>query len=675
MKLAFIEMSGFRGYSKAVRINFTDGFTIIDGRNGAGKSTIFDAVEFALTGTLGKYDDAKASGETVADYFWWKGEEPTSKDRYVEVGFRGGDTGISIRRGQIGAPDRTSVETLVAHLCDARIAPADPLNQLCQHIIVRDEYITHLSLDLKETDRYTRLRSALGANDADVWIARGAGLVSLAKSRMKASQQEVATANADVGTSARRLDEVRADVISDSALAEAVQRLHAFTKTTVPADALAGPTRERMATVEADIASLQKVADQWKAAAAERLRVKALTQVLDDANKEKEAASEVLQALLLSSPGIESGPAVSDDAKALISLLSLGRELGLRDGHCPLCMKTQSREEFEQGMRRAEEMARRLSEDAVQAAERGRAIRDAERSLKVASEAASAAELVLRSSLSVISGADEQAKARGLTSDTSANQISTRIAQLREVLIVAQRDLRILETLRLNAELERALRAEADAKTRLARAQEKLGRALKTEASAQALHDAARRAASETLDVRLDRVLPLMAELYRRLRPHPTWNDIEYSIRGDVRRFLTLQVGNELNPQFLFSSGQRRATGLAFLLSVNLSLAWSNWRTILLDDPVQHVDDFRTMHLAELCAHLVADGRQVICAVEDVALADLFCRRLPVTGVGQAKRISLGQDADGAIAIVAERDLAPVTRHSVVVSPERSAAG
>src|SRR3546814_11109944 len=70
--------------------------------------------------------------------------------------------------------------------------------------------------------------------------------------------------------------------------------------------------------------------------------------------------------------------------------------------------------------------------------------------------------------------------------------------------------------------------------------------------------------------------------------------------------------------------------GLAFLLSVNLSLAWSRWRTIMLDDPVQHVDDFRTVHLAELAAQLVAEGRQIVCAVEDAALAELLSRRLPV---------------------------------------------
>ncbi|MES2434876.1 MAG: hypothetical protein V4586_13770 [Pseudomonadota bacterium] len=120
-----------------------------------------------------------------------------------------------------------------------------------------------------------------------------------------------------------------------------------------------------------------------------------------------------------------------------------------------------------------------------------------------------------------------------------------------------------------------------------------------------------------------------MSELCKRLRPHPIWRDIEYSVRGDVKRFLTLKVNGEVNPQFVFSSGQRRATGLAFLLSVNLSIAWSKWQSILLDDPVQHVDDFRTVHLAEVLAQLCASGRQVICAVEDSALDDLMCRRLP----------------------------------------------
>ena len=52
MRLRYVHLHGFRGYRKPVRIDFAESFTIIDGRNGVGKSTIFDAVEFALTGTF-----------------------------------------------------------------------------------------------------------------------------------------------------------------------------------------------------------------------------------------------------------------------------------------------------------------------------------------------------------------------------------------------------------------------------------------------------------------------------------------------------------------------------------------------------------------------------------------------------------------------------------------------
>ena len=85
------DLCGFRGYHKRLRIEFPDGFTVIDGRNGVGKSTIFDAVEFGLTGTITKYGDATADRETIADYIWWTGEGPPPEERYVEVGFHDGN--------------------------------------------------------------------------------------------------------------------------------------------------------------------------------------------------------------------------------------------------------------------------------------------------------------------------------------------------------------------------------------------------------------------------------------------------------------------------------------------------------------------------------------------------------------------------------------------------------
>ncbi|RYE44001.1 MAG: hypothetical protein EOP24_25915 [Hyphomicrobiales bacterium] len=672
MKVSYVSLCGFRGYRKPVRIEFGSRFTIIDGRNGVGKSTIFDAIEFALTGTLGKYNDAKAAGESVSDYLWWTGEGPAPEDRYVEVGFANGDAVLKLRRTQFQGPDQAHLEAVLDQICDRRLAPAQPLGQLCATSIIRDEHITQLSLDLKEADRYALLRDALGANDADVWLARGAQLVTLAKKRTATAQQEVAAANGDAANAARRLDEVRASLIGEEVLGQAVARLQVFSATTAPPDVLAGPVREAIAKAQSDIESLESLAKRWREISKVRGDLDTLNSSLHALRADRASAVAALESLTPPPLLAAQAGAADEHAKRLVALVNLGRELGLHDGRCPLCASGQSHEEFERGLEAAVALARQLSEAAAQNTEFERRKKEAEERVLAATRAVEAAEKAHGEAERAIQSFDQARSDRGFA-EPSLDPLLARIAELRASLDAAQKDLRVLDTLRLSADLDKAQRGLSDANSRLSKAQERFGRARKAETGAQALHDAARRATSETLDRRLERVLPLMSELYRRLRPHPTWSDIEYSIRGDVRRFMKLQVGDQLNPQFLFSSGQRRATGLAFLLSVNLSMAWSRWKSILMDDPVQHIDDFRTVHLAEVMAHLVTEQRQVICAVEDAALADLLCRRLPVGDPGDALRITLGPDQDGALSVQEQRKLMPLVKRSLNLGPQLAA--
>ena len=110
-----------------------------------------------------------------------------------------------------------------------------------------------------------------------------------------------------------------------------------------------------------------------------------------------------------------------------------------------------------------------------------------------------------------------------------------------------------------------------------------------------------------------------------RLRPHRERTGIQYLMRGDVKRFLSLEVGSGMNPRFIFSSGQRRALALAFLLAVHLSRTWARLQTLVLDDPIQHIDDFRALHLTETLGSIRQGGRQIICMVENRDLADLLC--------------------------------------------------
>jgi hypothetical protein len=49
-------------------------FTVICGRNGTGKSSICDSLEFVLTGTLERYQEESERGEKISDYLWWRGK-------------------------------------------------------------------------------------------------------------------------------------------------------------------------------------------------------------------------------------------------------------------------------------------------------------------------------------------------------------------------------------------------------------------------------------------------------------------------------------------------------------------------------------------------------------------------------------------------------------------------
>ena len=156
--------------------------------------------------------------------------------------------------------------------------------------------------------------------------------------------------------------------------------------------------------------------------------------------------------------------------------------------------------------------------------------------------------------------------------------------------------------------------------------------------------------------------MPLLKELYRRLRPHADWQDIKSDFGGKVRASLNFTVGAGFNVQFLFSSGQRRAAGLAFLLAIHMSRRWCKLQSLLLDDPVQHIDDYRALNLVEVLAAIRRTGRQVIIAVENSSLADLLCRRLRSSTGEIGRRFEMHAAKTGTAEIASIQDIYPMPR-------------
>lgn len=440
------------------------------------------------------------------------------------------------------------LKDVLDHLCDARTRPESALSQLCAASIIRDEHIAALSLDAREADRYTRIRDAIGAADAEVWITRGNSIAKITGNRVEAAAKEVDAAARELAAAVRRRDEIRAGLVDEALVLGAAERLRSLTASAAPPDELAEPARAAVAKMARQIEELIGLQAGWEAAVAARAKIVEFRLGLAAAHVAKSKADAELTALTEAREPETISDVLARRARDLASLVALGRRLGLHDRHCPLCHSGLTHEDFRKGLATAEQYARQLNDQAIEQVAR-------EQARQAAADAAAAAQEAVdqqRMSLSRLEDAVQQFERRliaaGLQPDIVIDQLDEKRQALSAELEGAREDLRIIDTLKLNDALAKAKRGEAEAREAHSRAEQKLGLARRADARAQALYTAARRSAGETFDRRFEQVLPLMSELYRRLRPHPVWEDIEYKIRGDVRRFLKLQVGNELNP-------------------------------------------------------------------------------------------------------------------------------
>jgi chromosome segregation protein len=87
MKLKLLDLEGFRGFRHRVSVPIASGFTIISGRNGSGKSSICDAIEYVISGSLSRFPHSDVEGgERITDYLWWR-DGTRANDRQIRAVF------------------------------------------------------------------------------------------------------------------------------------------------------------------------------------------------------------------------------------------------------------------------------------------------------------------------------------------------------------------------------------------------------------------------------------------------------------------------------------------------------------------------------------------------------------------------------------------------------------
>ena len=673
MKLEFVEVSGFQGFRDTTRFGFPAGFAVFSGRNGVGKSTVLDAVDFALTGTINKFEVKSARGGGLDEHIWWVGPGK-AEAHYVTVGFidpegeRFKVTRSRERGYQSDSPD------IFRRLCGSAGAPAPSAETLMQTTLIRDEFIVALSVDLPEQARFAVVRDAIGTLIGRDHSERTGKIVKAADAARDEQRGRLEKAQADLGRCLSDLTEGRSAAERTPDISEALQTIESFSlrlpdEPRERADALRRHVAERrrvlqeIETVRRQAQSLLPELTYLRSSEATRAIEDGQT-ALQSATAEKERAEQVLAL----AERADAGERESDlYAAHLTALLEHGSHLGLQDGHCPLCAALRSPDEFNNAIASARA---RLAARGERLAASSRAVAEARSAVETATQAFSAAarraaeemnrRLSARQRLDAIRGVYERNSFAGQPDNPEASQ--TLILAEQEQLARLERALFILEA---SSAVDRVATLEARVATlreRVDRESAKLAEAQQAAELARQIDASSKAVANQILAEQFDTVMPLLKELYRRLRPHADWTEIESDFGGKVRASLNLTVGDGHNVQFLFSSGQRRAAGLAFLLAIHLSRRWCRWQSLLLDDPVQHIDDYRALNLVEVLAAIRRSGRQIIVAVEDVALADLLCRRLR-SSIGEiGRRFDLRTSRTGTSEIANVEDIYPMPR-------------
>ena len=147
------------------------------------------------------------------------------------------------------------------------------------------------------------------------------------------------------------------------------------------------------------------------------------------------------------------------------------------------------------------------------------------------------------------------------------------------------------------------------------------------------LADASIQARVEVTQRRFDSIKPLVENIYRRLDPHPSFKSIDFEVDTYYRRGATSPrvtdpvTGVSADPLLIFSTSQANIAALSYFLAIGQASGDTRLPFLLLDDPVQSMDDVNVLGFADLCRHLRHE-RQLVISTHERRFANLLERKL-----------------------------------------------
>lgn len=678
-----VVVEAFRGFRDRQEFDVSASAVVLAGPNGTGKTSFFDALQWCLLGAIQRLEGLRArkNVEHIVNQYRLSERAAVEVDMLVRgrsftIRRTGDYSGSTLEFRAAGSAPIFGAEAESA-LADA-LVPGDglTLDMALSTSGLMQQDVMRAVLEAKPADRYRHISTVLGLGALEDFEEAARELAKEAKAQADAARADrdaIATsleqARGRVVAAEQRLqalpqvDVLRAEVAS--LLGQAPDGLNVDASVTInDSEDIRGLVAETNELIEA----LESFSEAWQSA--QRIRtslatepsaeavtaatasVEAARQTLVEARERSNAARSRLDAVESATADMArlaalAIPMLSEDCPVCgqsIDAAHVERELRGRSGETATILAARAEsDEAEQQLRVAEANVGQAS-DALQTLESQRAQWN---QYRTAEQRASdlAGRMLEHQGRYAIAFANVTDLARGLPETLEFLRATRR------------RSLEVVDTLEQRVDRGQVERASSEVSSfteALGQRAQRLEEASHRAQLLKALADASVAARVEVTEQRFKAVQPLVADIFSRLDPHPAFKTIEFELDTYYRRGTTSPLVRDLvegvtaDPLVVFSTSQANIAALSYFLAMGWSAGDRTLPFVLLDDPVQSMDDVNVLGFADLCRHL-RTSRQLIISTHERRFARLLERKLAPRSESYTTRVLefVGWDRSG----------------------------
>ena len=670
MRLTSIEISGFRAFSGSYQFDLDGDVLLVVGTNGQGKTSLLDAIHWGLTGEISRLNQP---GSIVSLY------SPTGEARVEITIASDDDRQINVTRHFDGQQSRVLLKTgtktfrgneaeieLIRCIWPEGLATNDPRKALRsaleRGVYLQQDVLTGFLTADTDQDRFNAISELIGSGHTTEF--QGA-LERSRKSWSETTNQQVALLGdmeARQGRLQAQLRELTNDITTTTVSPldwttwwTEVKRLGVSVAVPERRDSSDAPN-----TIDAAMSELRalrfsherrgqrllEIASDLRELPTKVPDVGASRQTSDRASRDLEVArlnlTEAEDSVAEFRNRQSERHAEEQELKILfdVALRHLGK-------HCPVCQQTY---DLEVTRRRLES---RLAEPS-RTEEPPKRIPNLARFITIVrekeKEAAAALETLRNATRLERAKAEGQTRIReGLTElgiyvpemDGLSRTINSALEENERVLGVISKSMSQGESLALSlartGQLARRVELEQEIQA-VDLALRKLRIEIKTRIDSGALAtgmiEGLRDISSLLVEQELARIEPLLQRIYATADPHPEFRVVRFLSRMHRGRGRLMAEVADLTrdhrsdaPEEFLSSSQLNVLAVSVFLALNLGLQSLPLRAVILDDPLQSLDDLNLLGLIDLLKRMRVQ-RQLLISTHDVRFASLLERKL-----------------------------------------------